>query len=303
MSRMMDLPMIASLRNLGCILVVCVTMVCLSVHANEVLYSHAKLTPSQDKTNVYPIELLRVALSKVHKRYKLIRIKTPMPQSRAFRLLASGESIDIVWSMTSIEREQAYRPIRIPIHKGLFGLRLPLILSRSQSKFDASTGLDQLSSLVAGQGHDWPDTIILADAGFSVVSSSTYGGLIGMLEKGRIDFFPRSIVEIWGELNGQANLDIVVERTTALVYPTAIYYFVRKENTTLYEDVQRGLRASIEDGSFEILFNDFHLPLIQKANLAERRFFKLNNPLLPAETPLEDPKLWFSIDAYLKKTQ
>ncbi len=194
--------------------------------------------------------------------------------------------------MTSAEREQALLAIRIPLFKGLIGTRLLLINATDQPRFEQITGGAQLRALHAGQGHDWPDTDILLHNGYAVAGSASYSGLFKKLSKQRIDYFPRSVLEIWEEADQHAEEGLVVEASMVLQYPAAIYFFVNKKNHALARRLEEGLRRAIADGSFEALFFERFGALIQRARLAARTRFDLENPLLSSETPLDQLELW-----------
>lgn len=247
-----------------------------------------------DLRGVYPIKLLELAISKLETPYDLKASKAPMPQERALKTLRNRDGIDVVWTMTSNERENQLLPIRIPLYKGLIGWRLFLIKADNQVKFNSITNLAGLSQLIAGQGHDWPDTYIFNESGISVVSSPYYEGLFEMLAKNRFDYFPRSIVEIWGELDVRPELNLVVEKYILLRYPTAIYFFVNINDQQLANDIERGLNIAIEDGTFDSLFFEYNNDAINKASLSQRTIIDLPNPLLPPLTPLNNEALWFS---------
>ena len=271
--------------------------------AKKVVYSMPLSVNVEDKRALYPKALLELSFSKMETPYVVVQHNIPMLQSRGFKSLGQTDGVDVVWSMTSNERESEYLAIRIPIYKGLIGLRLPLILKSSQQNFSAMMTKKQLLKNIAGQGHDWPDTAILRASGFSVLGPTTYDGLFGMLEKKRIDFFPRSVVEVWGELEMMhEDSNIVVEQNIALYYPTAMYYFVDKNDISLFEDIKTGLSLAIKDGSFEALFLSVHEPLIKKANLPQRKIFHLENLILPAQTPLADSSLWYPLPKKLTQS-
>lgn len=243
----------------------------------------------------YPRQLLDLAFKSLDKKYKLLKHPSPMQQGRAFIFLGQKKGVDIVWSMTSKLREERYLPVRIPIYKGLIGLRIPLILDGTQDKFGKGITKNAFLSLVAGQGHDWPDTKILRGANITVLGPSTYDGLFGMLAKQRIDYFPRSIVEIFGEAKANEARGLVVEPGIALYYPTALYFFVHKENLELHYDITTALEHIIASGEFDKLFYDMHQEQIDNAKLSSRKIYHLENPILPAETPLKRKELWFKL--------
>ena len=250
-----------------------------------------------DKRVEYPVQLLNLALSKVRTGYELRPSLLNITQSRALKLLMAGETVDVVWTMTSVERETQFLPIRIPIYKGLIGWRIFLIARDDQPLFNRVNRLEQLAKLTAGQGLDWPDMTIMRFNGLAVEGASTYEGLFDMLQRRRFIYFPRSVIEVWQELATHSQKGFVVENHILLHYPTALYYFVKKDNVQLAADIQTGLEAAIADGSFERLFIKFHQTSIERAKMSERKLFQLTNPDLPADTPLEQSHLWFNIAA------
>jgi hypothetical protein len=115
---------------------------------------------------------------------------------RSTVLIRSRQGIDLFWATTSLDREEALRPIRIPLLKGLMGHRVLLIQADDQDTFSQVKTLEDLQKLRAGQGADWPDTGILRSNGIEVVTSSYYDALPRMLAAGRFDFFPRGAAEV-----------------------------------------------------------------------------------------------------------
>lgn len=214
-------------------------------------------------------------------------------QARALTELENKREIDVVWSMTSIEREDKLLPIRIPIYKGLIGWRLLLIQETNRERFKQIHNLQQLESLTAGQGHDWPDTTILRKNRLKVYGASSYEGLFKMLAIGRIDYFPRSLIEIWNEYQTHKDEGISICTGIILQYPTAFYYFVNKDNQKLAEDIKKGLEEALMDGSFDALFHKEFDHFLIKSKLSQQSIFVLKNPILPPETPLHRPELWY----------
>ena len=248
--------------------------------------------PQQEAEGVYPVKVLALALSKSGIPHTLAPMPYQMPQGRALKQLAQDTDLNVVWSITSREREQDLLPVRIPIDKGLYGWRIFLVNKQDMAKFSGIKSLVDLKALKAGQGHDWPDTSILRANGLPVEVSPRYDSLFRMLKSNRFDYFPRSVLEIWGEADRYADMGLVVEPRVLLHYPTAFYFFVSKNNPELAEILERGLNAAIKDGSFERLFQQTYGDVMQRANLGGRTGLVLNNPLLPAKMPLHRKELW-----------
>lgn len=247
-----------------------------------------------DRRPVYPVRLLALALAKAGGNYQPEPAQVVMNRSRAVLELARGSPfIDVLWATTSREREQQLLPVRLPIDRGLLGWRLALLPKAAPDRLKDVRSLDQLKQLVAGQGHDWTDLEILRANGLTVEGVSTYGGLFRMLAAGRIDYLPRGITELGREAGLWREADLVVDRHIALHYPAAAYFFVSPKRPELAEALHTGLERAMKDGSFAALFREVHEPELQSAHVARRRVFELHNPLLPPETPLHRPELWW----------
>jgi hypothetical protein len=243
----------------------------------------------------YPFSLLKLALSYSDKPIQAELSKHVMLQRRAFAQMSQGKFFDVVATMTSIEREKDFLPIRFPILKGLIGWRLPLINSSDPDIFKSVTDLQGMQEFIAGQMHDWPDIPILKSNGLQVYPGSNYDGLFKMLSRSRIDYFPRSIAEIWIELGMNQDKTIMVDTNILLYYPTAYYFFVRKDNEALAEEIEKGLEAALKDGSFDKLFNQYYRTAMERSNIKDRKVFVLKNSFLPEKTPLSRKELWLSL--------
>ncbi len=276
----------------------------LNAHAEpenkEIVVRHPRGESEEDARFLNKIELLKLALSKTEETYGpfgLQKAKRRMQQDRALKNLAQGKHLDIVWTMTSIEREKELLPIRVPLQKGLLGHRIFIINKKDQAKFDKIRNFADLQNLAAGQGHDWPDTKILRTNKLEVVTSPTYEGLFAMLKIDRFDYFPRGVTEPWREVETHKDLDLVVEKKILLRYRAPEYFFVNKNNKQLAKRLEEGLRMAIEDGSFDQLFiqDPDVIKVLKNANLQNRLVFDLDNPFLPPLTPVNDKSLWLQI--------
>lgn len=248
-----------------------------------------------DARTSYPVALLRLSLFKAGDAYRLAPSPVRTQQGRSMRLLEQGKLIDLVWTVTSHERERTLLPVRIPIDRGLIGWRLLLIRSQDSARMAAVRTKAALAPWRAGQGHDWPDAEVLRANGLDVHTSTSYARLFNMLERGHIEYFPRSVGEIWNELDARASLPLSVAEGIVLHYPEALYFFVNRSNQALAVAIERGLRMAIADGSMDALFERYYGAAIARAALGRRTVLALHNPLLPAATPLNDPTLWWRL--------
>ncbi|OUR60515.1 hypothetical protein A9Q74_12910 [Colwellia sp. 39_35_sub15_T18] len=268
--------------------------------ANDKIITYVKPEGIKDNRSEYFVKLLALALEKTATPLNTRHLKaTPntMKQGRAIHELAQGRSIDVVWTVTSVDREKQLLPVRIPLLKGLLGHRVLLIRKEDKNKFAAVNNIKDLQQYTAGQGHDWPDTEILRANQFTVTTTSTYDGLFEMLAAHRFDFFPRGINEAWQEIETQANPNMIVEDNILLYYPSPIYFFVNNHAQLLAKRLEKGLTLSIEDGSFDRLFYSYHphKKMFAMGRLNQRKVITLSNPLLPPLTPLKNKKLWYNL--------
>lgn len=229
---------------------------------------------------------------------RLEQVPTDMYQGRAIEALQqAGGRLDLIWTMTSEEREQTLLPIRIPIDRGLLGWRISLMRADSLGLLGGVTDCRSLARLRAGQGEDWPDTAILRANGIPVEATPSYEQLFPMLAGGRFDHFPRSAIEIGGELAAFSQEGpLAIEPGLLLRYPTALYFFVAPARPQLADTLTRGLETAVADGRAMRLFRQLVLPMLRPLGLPGRRVITLVNPLIAAERlPLQRPELWFQL--------
>ena len=257
-----------------------------TIHVNE----------ATDGNGRYAMQMVNLALSKIDTQYTFKIDKSEVSQARNIEDVATGKS-DLLWAATNQDMEDKLLPIRIPLYKGMLGHRIFIINPASQAKFDRVKTFEDLKAFSFGQGTTWADSDILASNGLKVVRTNKYQNLFYMLDGGRFDAFPRGVQEPWQELESNAKLPLAVEKHIMLVYRMPMYLFTTKGNTKLAADLELGLNRAIADGSFDRIFlNDPMVKsVMEKANLAQRIEFPLNNPTLPKETPLDRPELWLDI--------
>ncbi len=268
----------------------------LGVHAEPMRVAYPQ--PQIELDRGYFVKMLELVMRKSGAKYQLQTWDVKAIKGRAVQELAHGSNVDVIWAMTTREREQLLLPVRIPLDMGLAGWRIGVVNAQDSAKFEAVRTVDQLRQYRIGQGYDWADTTVLKASGFDVVTGATADNLHAMLAVKRFDYFPRSIRQVWGEAEQHAAQGEVVEMTLALHYPAAVYFFVNKNNPALAEALEAGLKRARRDGSFEQLFRSYNADLIRRTRLSQRIVLELPNPDLPDETPLQHKELWYSPTRY-----
>jgi ABC-type amino acid transport substrate-binding protein len=262
--------------------------------AVPVRYPHFEL---QDHGAGVPHQVRLLELALAGKPYSVQASQLVMRQSRALLELAAGRNIDVLWTVTSRQREQSLLPIRIPLDMGLIGWRLLLIRKADAARFAAIRSVEQLKALRAVQGHDWPDTEIMQANGFRVETASDFSAMFRMLGAGRVDYFPRAVFEAEYEAEAYADQQLMVAPGLCLYYPSALYFFVHPHHTALASALQQGLEQALLNGSFQRIFTQSFGNVLQRAALDTRQIHTLNNPLLPESTPLAQRMLWYRPDS------
>jgi hypothetical protein len=252
-----------------------------------------RLSAVVDPHEIYIHELLRLIL--INTKYQITPISTKMQQARAiYEVVQENGRIDLVWTMSTKEREAQMIAIKIPIEKGLIGWRIPFVKEERAALFSEVKTLQQLRAYSAGQEHDWPDVPILRANDLPVVTSSTYEPLFNMLKQSRFDYFPRSMFEIWTEFDAHPDHKLRIDRHIILHYPSAYYFFVSPRRPQLAEAVKAGFETAIKNGSFEKLFQQYNHTSIVKAEIKNRTVIELKNPYFQIpDAMLKRTELWF----------
>lgn len=242
----------------------------------------------------YVEHLVALALRLARSRLTIQPVELDMAQGRTLIELASGRGpIDVMWTVTDRAREASgLLPVRVPIDRGLMGWRLLLVRRSELGAWADVRTLKDLRGRLAGQGHDWPDTTILRANGLPVGTSSGYEALFRMLAAGRIDYFPRAIVEIDAELAGGRHPELAIAPGLMLHYPAAAYLFVSPRRPDLAAALTAGLEAAVADGSFQRLHRARYGATLKAHPVAPDRVLRLSNPLLPVATPIQRRELW-----------
>lgn len=244
----------------------------------------------------YKTELLELALNHSSVPFELENIPVKLGNSaRAIRFIEQGK-FDVGAFHTTRYLEQTLLPVRIPVFKGVVGLRLPLIRTANSADFARITTLKDLQHWVAVQGFNWPDSAVLTENGLPLQTGSDLAQMRRLVLNERADYFPRSVMEIWEEEQIYSLAGLVVEQSLVIYYQSACYFFVNKNKPELAAAIEAGLERAIADGSFDDLFNRYFGPSLEKANLPRRHMIHMANHQLPPGAPVDRKELWFMRD-------
>jgi len=199
---------------------------------------------------------------------------------------------DVCWFMTNADRERRLHAVRVPMYRGLFGWRLLLVAKGQQARFAGLRGAQDWRQVGLVQGQDWPDTDILRANGLRVSTPARFDTMLDWLRQGRVDAFPRAVVEAFVE--AEAHPGVEVESQWALHYPAALYFFVNRRRPLLLAALRQGMEFLVVSGRLQQMFDARFAPLLARAELGRRRVLRLRNPMLPAGTPVDRSALWWA---------
>lgn len=249
-----------------------------------------------DYQTSYMQQLMVLALGRSSRAYRMQPVSMHLVQSRALiELIKPEPSLDVFWTITDANRERrGPLVVRIPIDRGLLGWRIALVRRSQRNRWKQLRTQSQLALYSAVQVADWSDTAILRANGLPVETTTYYDACFEMLARGQVDYFPRSIMEIGGELESHRNMDLVIEPHLLLHYPSAQYFFVSPARPRLAADLEKGLESLVADGTVRRMFHETFGNLVDRYDMKQRVTLMLNNPLLSPQTPLQRTELWWS---------
>jgi ABC-type amino acid transport substrate-binding protein len=267
--------------------------------AQVMTYVYHAPESSLDVRYLYHWEILRTALERTTPKwgvYRMVPSGFMTERRQAFELKNATGKLTVMYLSTTPDFEQHLIPIRIPVDKNLGGYCVFLIRRDEQKRFADVRSIDDLRRFNYGLGLGWIDVEILKANGFRVVTGSSYDGLFEMLVNKRFDVFLRAATEVLDEYGKRKeSLPLVIEDSIVLYYPMPMYFWFPKtdEGRRLAARAEEGMRMMIADGTYDRIFDSYQRQKIERLRLKERRIFRIGNPLLGAETPFADKRLWF----------
>ncbi len=291
---------ISTLTKFSVFSIIVTTAVCITgslTYANEVILINRPLS-TEDSRYKYPENLLKKIIAVTADQYGTAQVqhtKWNMRRDRTFINLTEGTKIHVMAEAPKPGWESQLIPVRIPIRKGIQGFRTFLILKKNQAMLSEIKTIEELKKIPTGSGLQWSTTRVLKENGFNVVTGGDYEGLFKMLVAERFITFGRGINETPVEYAQRKSIypDLAIEQGLLLYIPLPTYYFVTPKKPELAKRIEKGLTTLIDNGAFDVIFNQYFGEMIKNANLSKRKIFKINNPNLSPQTPLNIKKYWY----------
>jgi len=232
--------------------------------------------------------------------YKIDIKKYYMNGERSFVELTKGKNINVYFSLTQERMERTAIPIRIPVRRGIVNYRLLLIKKGTENLFSDVNTLDDLKKIKVGIDTAWAAHKTLLYHDFNIAPVADYDSMFNMLARKRFKYIPRSISEIYGEIDRHPDdfYNFAVEPSLVLYIPSATYIFVSRESPRIADRLKEGLEMMVENGDLLKVFNRFFSDSIEKSDVRNRKIIYIDNPYLPSSVPVSNKNLWFSPENY-----
>lgn len=225
--------------------------------------------------------------------YEILVYEEVIGNERHRAEMQTGKLINVRIGVSTVEREEIYIPIKIPLRKGLLNYRLLVAKKGDIDKLKNVDSIDELRKFKFGSVDSWVTTKILEDNQFEVVPVVDSSRLFGMLKAQRYDLALRGVNEVFTELELDKNkLEVAVVPDIGVYISSPTYIFVSKTAPRLAERLTKGLDEMIVSGEFDEIFYKWHKESIDKAKISERKFIVVDNPELPQSRLPKNPKLW-----------
>lgn len=188
-----------------------------------------------------------------------------------------GGVADLMWGMSNAQRRSELRCLEPRLDEGLIGCRLLVVRVDDLARWPASLATRVLQARRAGQGLHWPDVDILRDNGFRVDTAGGTLALYEMLQRGHIDYFPRSALEVLEELETLDSPDLTIAPGLMLRYPAGNHIFAGRHPQPQVDALEEQLALLARSGEMKRLFDAAFDPVLRPLALAGRRSITLHN--------------------------
>lgn len=251
----------------------------------------------KDIRYLYNLEVMQKALEATrltHGDYKIIITDGSIPNKRLLQNLESGMQINAAMSMANQDWENRLISIKTPVRQGIFNYRLLLVNKFSVNIFKHVKTIEDLKRLKVGIRDGWTTSRIMKKLGYKVTDTFTYESLFSMLDKGRFDYVPRGVHEIYDEFEIRRDTlkNLVIEPNIALYMPMPNYIYVSPTVPHIAKRLEVGLQLIIENGSLNQTLETYFGEDIVKADIKNRLILDVGNPFLAEDYNPVTPELW-----------
>lgn len=183
--------------------------------------------------------------------------------------------------------------IEIPVCRGILGHRLLIIQKEHAQRFSDISSIEQLQEMTIGIPETWADADLFRMNGFKVSEKGSLEDIFTRLLAQEFDYIALGANEVESIFDNLADLnkELVIEPNLLIYYPLPLVFYVHPDKNELANIIESGLKAAIEKGKHQYLFDTHHPNIGQRLYLGERKTFELKNPYLSDSFTNFRPKL------------
>jgi len=218
-------------------------------------------------------------------RYKIVYSDRDMTPERWRREAKKGKNIHIHFSSgwKNHDKLPNVHIVSRPYLKNLLGLRQCIARKSALPLLKPLNSFADLKDIRVGLVQGWPDIQPYEQQGIRVVETQTYEAMFSMLNRGRFECLPLSILEIDQALEDQHAKypELAVAPHLYFYYPISVYFGITEAQPQLIERFERATEGMFADGSIDRLFNKhFSKPVDAFRHDEGATVVILDNPLL-----------------------
>ncbi len=249
----------------------------------------------------YQSAVIMAALETSKKKYGTysLKIESMLLSSQRSKIEAQrGDLINVMFSSDwsgALAEQSKVLTIHYPFLKSMLGFRSCIVRKSSLERYAKIKTLPEALELVLVQGRDWQDADVLVEGGFTVRKVIGMENMLSMVERGRVDCFPLSVLEVDGYLERYQDKfpSLTIAPDFYLYYPLLVYLAVSSSEPLLYQRVNHGVTSIKNSGKLDKIFREYYGSKMFDVKQKGIRLFIFNNP---AYTNQENKKI---IDRFL----
>jgi ABC-type amino acid transport substrate-binding protein len=236
----------------------------------------------------FPLALLRLLLQAGGLPNSL-DLAPRVPDGQVAAQLLDGR-VDVAILPSISEPADALQVLRVPIRRGLLGVRVLMVRRERLAEFSRLRDLEQLKRrYVMGYGAHWLDNALLRQLGFRLRDYSNYSDLFRALAQGEVDYLNRGVNEVWAELDHPLLVPhgLGVVPGLALSYPLDDYFHLSPLQRAWLPRLQAGMQTLWRDGRYRRLYFETFGRAIERAQFGRRRVLQVVGYGVKQGTPLQ----------------
>jgi hypothetical protein len=235
-------------------------LVPVSLIADTVTYWDWGHSPKRDSYQYALLQKVLEVTVATHGPFSLSRVPQELSTSRARREINNGSLIRVragpyIPAEMVDDPAEVNRPVKTPIMFNLLGFQRLILQRKDLPKLQGKGTLTNLKPFTIGLGKGWVDVDIYRHNGFTVNDGAHVTTLLAMLEQGRFDLMPATLMDYTEALARASEPEnLVMAPNLVIHYPFPWVFYVGINDSSLSERIAAGLDLLLASGELQKLF-------------------------------------------------